>query len=245
MTATADTINGEPAPPQAGPFLSWPRANEQWEGVVRALTPYAEELWDRLQLMEGRRGGTSAQVYAVTGLLYGDGASTTAAALAQVAMRGFHRRVLLVEADLREPKLRELGLAPRCLGFGSVLQRQARLRGSIFELPRAGFWVLPAGNAVENASGVIAPAQLAAFLRAVDSAFDVVLLDTPPLTSAPEARHLIAAADATVPVLRSGRTLPETAAYWLGKIGEYGGRVGAVCLNGVESVLPARLRAMF
>ena len=45
-------------------------------------------------------------------------------------------------------------------------------------------------------------------------------------------------------MIRAGNTLPQQAAYWLAKIGEYRGQIGAVCLAGVEAVLPARLRAM-
>ena len=42
--------------------------------------------------------------------------------------------------------------------------------------------------------------------------------------------------------LKSGRIQPSQAAFWLGKVQEYGGKVGALCLNGVRFGLPSFLR---
>jgi MinD-like ATPase involved in chromosome partitioning or flagellar assembly len=237
MTATATQADVQ--------FLSWPRPNERWEESLRALLPHSEELWNRVQLADVAPARPHCRVYAVAGLLEGDGASTAAAALAHYLAQELGARVLLVEADLRTPALRRLGLVPRCPGFVGLLQRQARLRHVVFELTRVGFHALPAGATLPSPSALIDPTNLSRFVRLAEPYFDVVLLDSPPLTLAPEARHLIARADATIPVLRSGRALPEQVAYWIAKIPEYGGTVGAVCLNAVEAVLPARLRALF
>ena len=41
---------------------------------------------------------------------------------------------------------------------------------------------------------------------------------------------------------KSGRIQPSQAAYWLGKVNDFGGKVGALCLNGVRFGLPSFLR---
>ncbi len=235
----------EAQPREGSPFLSWPRPNDEWERSLKSLVPYCEELWNRVQLADPRPAHGSIRIFTVAGLVEGDGASTTATGLSYYLANSLGARVLLVEADLRAPYLRSMGLVPRGPGLAGVLQRQVKLKYVVFELPRVGFHVLPAGATVASPTAHINPSKLGRLLHGVESHFDVVLFDSPPLTLAPEARHLVAISDATIPVLRSGRALPEQAAYWLAKIPEYGGRVGAVCLNGVEAVLPTSVRGLF
>ncbi|MEM7204672.1 MAG: hypothetical protein AAF628_30725 [Planctomycetota bacterium] len=224
-------------------FLMWPRGNDEWEDSLHALLPHAEALWSRVQFTEAPRTHGSTRVCAVTGILEGDGASTTAAALAYYLAHGLGVRTLLVEADLRNPSLRRLGVVPRCPGLAGTLQREVRLRHVVFELPRVGFFVLPAGRALPSPTSLVNQGLISRMLSALGPHFEAIVLDCPPLNMAPEARFLIGPADTTIPVLRSGRVLPENAAYWFGKVTEYGGSIGAVCLNGVESVLPTKLRS--
>lgn len=223
-------------------FLVWPKGNKAWERDLHRLQPQAEELWNRVHAAVPQALDQDCSVFTVAGLVDGCGASTTAASLAAYAAQEAGQRVLLVEADLRRPSLYDLGLCPRSPGLAGVLRGEAQLRNVVFDLSRVGFHVLPAGKAVASPSTQVNAAKLQDFLESVSPFFDTVIFDSPPLTSAPETRYLVGAADATVPVLRSGRVLPEQAAYWIAKIGEYRGRVGAVCLAGVETVLPTRLR---
>lgn len=225
-------------------FLVWPKTNREWQRDVERLQPSAEELWNRVHAAVPEAMVAPCRVFTVAGLFDGDGASTTAASLAYYAAQEAKQRVLLVEADLRRPKLHSLGLVPRCLGLAGVLQREAQLKNAVFELGSVGFYVLPAGKPVPSPSVHLNAAKLGAFLTSVQAFFDTIVIDAPPFTIAPETRCLVAAADATIPVLRSGRVLPEHAAYWIAKIGEYRGRVGAVCLSAVNTPLPTRLRAL-
>lgn len=225
-------------------FLVWPKGNEDWERDIKRLQPYAEELWNRVQAAWPENATKECQVYTVAGLLDGDGASTTAASLAYYMAQEMGQRVLLVEADLRRPCLQELDLCPRSPGLAGVMQRESRLKNVIFDVARLGFHVLPAGKQVSSPTTHINIAKLRGLLSSVAPFFDTVLLDAPPFTMAPETRYLVAVSDATIPVLRSGRTVPEQAAYWIAKIAEYRGRVGAVCLSGVETVLPTKVRSL-
>jgi Mrp family chromosome partitioning ATPase len=225
-------------------FLVWPKGNPAWEQKLHDLQPYAEELWNRIHASVPETAGRKCRVITVSGLLPEDGASTTAAALAHYAANEVGHRVLLVEANLRHRQLHDLGLCPRCPGFAGVLQQQTKLKNVVFELPQVGFHILPAGREVASPSTHVNPGKLREFLAEVEPLFDTIVFDGPPFTTAPETRYLVASSDATVPVIRSGRALPEQAAYWIAKIGEYRGRVGAVCLSAVDTVLPTRVRAL-
>ena len=225
-------------------FLVWPKTNEEFERAVKLLQPQAEEMWTRIHAAVTDAASQMCRVFTVTGLASESGTSTTAAALAHYAHHELGLRVLLVEADLRHPRYQAMGLSPRCPGFAGVLKQQSNIRNVVFELPALGIHLLPAGKAVPSPSTHVNVTELLGFLGEVEPHFDVVIFDAPPVSSAPETRYLVSVADATIPVIRAGNTLPQQAAYWLAKIGEYRGQIGAVCLAGVEAVLPARLRAM-
>ena len=234
MTAIQASIN----------FLSWPRGHEEWETNLQLIRPQAEEIWSRVQAATASSIIKPTRVFTFAGLLEGDGASTVAAGFAHFLVRETGLRLLLVETDLRRPTLQELDLAPRSPGLAGVLEKGSELKHVIFDLVRAGFHVLPAGTPKSSPTSVLTAHALRSFLKDLEPFFDIVILDAPPLTTAPECRHLVSVADATIPVFRSNRTAPEQAAYWLAKIQEFRGHIGAVCLNGVESVLPTRVRAL-
>ena len=234
MTAIEATMN----------FLVWPKGNDDWERDIKRLQPYAEELWNRVLAAWPENSTKKCQVYTVAGLLDGDGATTTAASLAYYMAQEMGQRVLLVEADLRNPSLHDLGMCPRSPGLAGVMQRESRLKNVIFDVARLGIHVLPAGKSVTSPTTQINATKLRGLLASVEPFFDAVLFDGPPFTLAPETRYLVQVSDATIPVVRSGTAVPEQAAYWIAKISEFRGRVGAVCLSGVETVLPTKVRAL-
>ena len=212
----------------------------------QALLPFCEELWNRV--LVGSAGGALGppRRLAMAGISEGAGTTTIAVALCHYLARSLGLQVLLVEADLRAPSLQRLGLAPaRSPGLHGVLRGQCDFAEAVLRVEPLGFHVLPAGAAVLNPTAVVGEDTLGELWQRLGTSFDVVVVDCPPLNAAPEDRVLVGDAEATVLVLRSGRTLPEQAAYWLGRIGEYGGTVGAVCLNFVRSGLPSVLRSLF
>ena len=111
----------------------------------------------------------------------GEGTTTVALGLARALAHDHHRRVLLLELDLKQPALDDaLGLEPPALG----LHRYLAGDGDVPVLRRArpaGFWVLSAGaEAVRKELDPSSP-RLAALFRAAERVFDFVVADCPPL----------------------------------------------------------------
>jgi Mrp family chromosome partitioning ATPase len=204
---------------------------------------YCEELWNRVLAQQPENSLSLPRRLAFVGLTPGAGVSTLAAAFSYYLTRSVGLRVLLIETDLRNPSSPALGLAPAgAKGLSGVLREKIELKEVIHRVAPLGFYMLPAGEALIAPAAMLSHAALEKLLRAVEPVFDMVVLDTPALSVAPEAMTMIAAANATIPVLRAGQTGPEQGAYWLGKIRAAGGRIGAVALNGVVSPLPTALR---
>jgi capsular exopolysaccharide synthesis family protein len=113
-------------------------------------------------------------------------------------------RVVLVEADLRNGRIAErLGISNN-LGLSSVLTGECSLEQAAQPYAQVpGLWVIPAGPAPANATELLAASGLAESIQELRSRFDVVILDGPPVLSAPaDAALLSRIADVTVQLAR-------------------------------------------
>jgi Mrp family chromosome partitioning ATPase len=232
--------------PRAEPtFPTYSNLKGDLEVHVEWTLGYCEDLWNRVLAQQPETSLTLPRRLAFVGLAPGVGVSTLAAAFAYYLTRSVGLRVLLVEVDLRHPSSPALGLAPEgSKGLSGVLREKIELKDVIHRVAPLGFYMLPAGEAITAPAAMLSQPAIDKLLRAVEPVFDTVVLDAPALSVAPEAATILAAANATIPVLRAGRTGPEQAAYWFGKIRSAGARIGAVAINGVASPLPTSLRSL-
>ncbi|MGF1432578.1 CpsD/CapB family tyrosine-protein kinase, partial [Kitasatospora sp. LaBMicrA B282] len=135
----------------------------------------------------------------------GEGRTTTAVDLAlSHAQAG--RRVVLVEGDLRAPRLAEyLGLTPQP-GLTELLTGAATVEQAVQDWGEGLLQVVTAGLPPGEPGDLLAGADLTGVLRALAERADLVLLDSPPLLAYPDAALLAAEAGSALLVLRSGAT---------------------------------------
>jgi len=140
----------------------------------------------------------------------GEGTTTVALGLARALSRDRHRRVLLLELDLRRPALDgELGLDPPAAGLRRYLAGSCDV--PVLRRSRAGgFWVLSAGGGGASSEPASFPARLSTLLRATDRVFDYVVADCPPLLEGGDDLALADHLDGFVFVVRSRRAPRET-----------------------------------
>lgn len=135
----------------------------------------------------------------------GDGKTTTICGLA-VAMASLGRRVVLVDGDMRRPRLHEVFNVPNGYGLSSVL---AGGDPGPAQLPVPGverLWIVPSGPVPANPSELLAGRPMAAFLHELKGAYDFVLVDSPPVLPVTDATLLAAWVDATILVTTQRRT---------------------------------------
>lgn len=141
----------------------------------------------------------------ITSSVPDEGKSTTAVNLA-IAFAEMGRRVLLIEADLRRPRVADyLGLEG-AVGLSNVLAGQVVVDDAIQPWGEYDLHVLPSGFVPPNPSELLGSRNMAALLTRLRAEFDIILLDTPPLLPVTDAAVVATHADGAVLVARSGKT---------------------------------------
>ena len=94
--------------------------------------------------------------------------------------------------------------------------------------------VLPAGNPFWLTAGAVRPSALGEELRRAEAGYDLIIVDTSPLTSIEEG-IAAEATDAVILVVRSRPAIPGAVDHALQRLVRPGGRVLGVVLNGVKT----------
>jgi capsular exopolysaccharide synthesis family protein len=136
----------------------------------------------------------------------GDGKSVTSLNLALAMAQEFHRRVLLVDADLRDPSLHRLLGIPARPGLSDVLAGSASLDEVMVSLPNCRLTAIPAGSPVDRPSEMLGSAEMRRVLDTLRTQFDRLIVDTPPAAPLADVGVLSPLADGVLLVVRAGRT---------------------------------------
>jgi capsular exopolysaccharide synthesis family protein len=186
---------------------SWRRHKEARLIMVEdALSPTAEAyriLQSSLTFLEV---GTSAKVLLLTSATPGEGKSTTAANLA-IAFAEAGSRTVLVDADLRHPRLHKFFKVDNRHGLSDILTGRA----SFDEIVKAGGWhqsdsglaLLTAGRPLGHTTKALNSPALTALLGRLRQA-DVVILDAPPTLPVADTALLAPHTDAALVVANPG-----------------------------------------
>jgi capsular exopolysaccharide synthesis family protein len=142
----------------------------------------------------------------VTSALPQEGKSFTASNLAQVLVRQHGRRVLLVDADLRGPRLHQmLGTAP-APGLSEYLLGQNDEFSIMQRGPIADLFFIPSGVHIENPAELVGNGRLKLLLQRLAPLFDWMVVDSPPAVPVSDASVLAKACDGVLIVVRANVT---------------------------------------
>ena len=152
---------------------------------------------------EARRG--RGRVIAIVSPQVGEGRSWLAANLsASFAQRS--RRVVLIDADLRRPKVAMLlGIPPRSPGLTNLI-KGAPLEKCIHHIPELNLNVLPFGESLENPLDLIASPRFPQALNGLRQSYDMIVIDTPPVELVSDALLIARLADGLIYVVKAGET---------------------------------------
>ena len=136
----------------------------------------------------------------------GEGKTTAAINLAAVTALSLGRRVLLVDCDLRKPKVHTaLGLRPQA-GLAEVLRGEATIDDAVLKVEGADFEVLPVRGRPSNPSELLGSPEMKKLIGEVSQRYDRVILDSPAALGLPDAKAISAVCDGVVLVVRADFT---------------------------------------
>ena len=150
------------------------------------------------------------KVIAVTSAVAGEGKTATASNLA-VVLAQLGRPVLIVDCDLRKPRLHQVFRVSNRAGLVNQLTATAETDAVIQPTEVPNLWVVPSGPTPPNPSELLASSRMRDWLRTVREQFDYVIVDTPPTLAVTDGTLVGALADGVVLTMRSHKVTREEA----------------------------------
>ncbi|HEY5561915.1 MAG TPA: CpsD/CapB family tyrosine-protein kinase [Clostridiaceae bacterium] len=140
----------------------------------------------------------------------GEGKSTTSSNLAVVmAMEG--KRTLLIDCDLRKPRLHKNFGVTNTIGLSSLMIGEAKLEEVMKKTSVEGLFILTTGKRPPNPTEMLSSAKMKQVLTSLREVFDCIIFDTPPIIMVTDAQLVSQYADGCILVVASGEADREAA----------------------------------
>lgn len=141
----------------------------------------------------------------VSSAVANEGKTLTSTNLALTLSHSYAKRVLLIDADLRRPRVNIMFGLPNAMGLSEVLDQRDPHKLPVVQVSPL-LYVLPAGRATSDPMAGLTSSRMAAILDEATEHFDWVIIDTPPVGLLSDARLLAALADVALLVVGAGTT---------------------------------------
>jgi capsular exopolysaccharide synthesis family protein len=169
----------------------------------------------------------------VTSSVPGEGKTTTALALASAAAAS-GLRTIIVDCDMRQPSMHVNLGANNELGLSDYLTGNAQLEDLIHIDDRSGLHYICAGRLPPSPTDLLSSNRMKQLLQQLAAAFQMVMLDTPPILAVSDALLLVRSVDKTIFVVRWEKTRRDVALNGLKAVFDAGARVGGMVLTQVN-----------
>jgi receptor protein-tyrosine kinase len=141
----------------------------------------------------------------VTSALPAEGKTLTATNLALTLSESYQRRVLLIDADLRRPRMKEMFALKGGEGLTDSLAQPRDGRLPVHQVT-PHLWVLTAGHVLPDPMSLLVSPAMRQLLDDAKESFDWVVVDTPPIAILPDANLLAGMIDTTLLVVSAQST---------------------------------------
>ncbi len=147
------------------------------------------------------------RVIAVTSAAPGEGKTFNAISIA-ATMANYGERVLLFEGDMRKPRVSKVFSIPRgAVGLSTLLSLpQANADQCIVETNIPNLYILPAGPPPKDPARLLDSDRMKDLLHELVEHYDLIIIDTPPVSGLPDTRIITKFADGVLFVVKQGQT---------------------------------------
>lgn len=172
------------------------------------------------------------KVMLVTSAGMGEGKTTVACCIA-IAMAQTGKRVVLVDCDLRRPRMHRIFQKPSDVGLTTALVDEGE-DDHIEETEVPNLSVYVAGPHPPNPAELLQSERFKTVLKRLSGKFDYVLLDSPPVLAVTDPAVLSTLVDGVLMVTRAFQTRKELAQHAVRRLTDVGAHVAGVVLNAVN-----------
>jgi capsular exopolysaccharide synthesis family protein len=175
----------------------------------------------------------ASQVVLVTSTISGEGKSSVVEGLATLSAQA-GRRVLVIDADMQNPTLHTRFGLSNVVGLSEVLSGTVASDDGIEFDPGTGIYFMSRGHSVPNPDDLLGSDAMEALMRTARRQFDLVIVDTAPVSSVGDALIVTPRVDGVLFVVEWERTHREMVIQSLRDIYEIGENVLGLVLSKVD-----------
>ena len=180
--------------------------------------------------------GRAPKTLLVTSSVPAEGKTTTAVNTATVlAQTG--AKVLLIDADMRRPRLHHVFGVNNELGLSAILSselREAEILGKIHQYQDSNIYLLSSGAIPPNPAELLGSSHMRRLLEIASETFTYVVIDSPPIASFTDGVLVSALVDGVILVVHGGKTSRQVVRRSRQMLNEIGAKIIGVVLNKAE-----------
>jgi len=170
----------------------------------------------------------------VTSAVPGEG-KTTVCTNTAILLARLHRRVLLVDADLRRPSIHRAMRLSCNTGLGALLRKSDAFEEAVIQRAEVpNLYILPAGPVMLPDDTELLVSGFKDLVDRWRDQFDHIIIDTPPVLPMTDAVRMSVEADSVILVIRSGQIARDTFLRAQDLLRRVNARVAGFVLNGAE-----------
>lgn len=174
----------------------------------------------------------------VTSATISEGKSTAAALLACTMARYRDTKTIIVDCDLRRPRVHQLFALPKEDGVADVLTGRKKLDACFKQSPLPNLKVLTSGGIIENPTEMFNSPRMKDLFSEIKFYFDAVIVDTPPVIPVTDSLILSTEMDGAIMVIKAGETKKQIVNRAVELMRNSGLNILGVIVNNMKGVLP-------
>lgn len=143
------------------------------------------------------------KVISVNSLVPGEGKTFIAANLSAILSLGTNeKKILIVEGDLRKPKLNILFGTNEGIGLSYYLANKNNMKDIVIQTPYPNLYFVPAGEIPHNPTELLENGRFDIFIEEARAQFDFIIIDNAPISLVPDGLMTSKHADSSIFVIR-------------------------------------------